>query len=161
MWRGSPRLAAFAIVAGGAALGPVLLLGAASNHYAYGFAAVYALCGAAAWARTARWGRMALGTMALMTVLHGVVVMGVMLEVGRVQAVFSPALADVLRARAPDAPPVRLRPDADAKAWMFLRLTHAIPEYRGVTIGDRVRMVGPGEPADFTIARDGRLTPAR
>ena len=41
MWRGSPRLAAFAIVAGGAALGPVLLLGASANHYAYGFAAVY------------------------------------------------------------------------------------------------------------------------
>ncbi|MUV12959.1 hypothetical protein [Noviluteimonas gilva] len=161
MWRGSPRLAAFAIIAGGAALGPVLLLGSASNHYAYGFAAVYALSGAAAWARTARWGRMALGTMALMTVLHGVVVMGVMLEVGRVQSVFSPALAEVLRARAPDAPPVRLRPDADAKEWMFVRLTHAIPEYRGVRMGDRVRLVGPNEPADFTIARDGQLSPAR
>ena len=64
-------------------------------------------------------------------------------------------------AGAPDAPPVLLRPDTDAKAWMFVRLTHAIPEYRGVKMGDRVRLVGPGEPADFTIARDGRLSPAR
>ena len=161
MWRGSPRLATFAIVAGGAALGPVLLLGGASNHYAYGFAAVYALCGAAAWARTARWGRMALGTTALMTVLHGIVVMGVMLEVGRVQSVFSPALADVLRARPLDAPPVRLRPEHDAKPWMFLRLTHEIPAYRGVPVGERVQVVEGDAPADFTIARDGRLAPVR
>jgi hypothetical protein len=160
MWRGSRHLTAFAIVAGGAALGPVLLLGASANHYAYGMAAVYALCGAAAWAPTARWGRMALGTMALMTALHGVVVMGVVFEVGRVQSVFSPALADVLRARPIDAPPVRLRPDADAKAWMFVRLTHAIPAYREVTMGERVQLVGPSDPADFTIARDGRLAPA-
>ncbi len=161
MWRGSRRLAAFAIIAGGAALGPVLLLGASANHYAYGFAAVYALCGAAAWARTARWGRMALGTMALMTVLHGVVVMGVMLDVGRVQSVFSPALADVLRNRALDGPALRLRPAADAKGWMFQRLTHEIPAYREVPIGDRIRLVGPSEPADYTIAHDGRLAPAR
>jgi hypothetical protein len=160
MWRGSRRLTAFAIVAGGAALGPVLLLGASANHYAYGFAAVYALCGAAAWARTARWGRMALGTMALMTALHGVVVMGVMLEVGRVQSVFSPALSDVLRTRALDAPAVRLRPASDAKGWMFQRLTHEIPMYRGVRIGERVRLVGPSEPADYIIAHDGRLVPA-
>ena len=45
---------------------------------------------------------------------------------------------------------------------MFLRLTHEIPEYRGVA-DRRTRAHGRriGEPADFTIARDGRLTPAR
>ncbi|KGQ18075.1 hypothetical protein LF41_1429 [Lysobacter dokdonensis DS-58] len=161
MWRGSPRIATYTIIAGGAALGPVLLLGSAFNHYAYGFATVYAVCGAAAWARTARWGRIALGTMAVMTVLHGIVVMGVMFEVGRVQSVFSPALADVLRVRPLDAPPVRLRPDADAKEWMFVRLTHEIPAYREVPIGARVVLVSPSEPADFTIARDGTLAPVR
>ena len=95
-----------------------------------------------------------------MTVLHGVVVMGALFETGRVQAVFSPALADVLRTRASDAAPLRLRPQADARAWMFVRLAHGVPEYDGVPIGDRVIVVGANEPADYTIARDGHLSPA-
>jgi Pyruvate/2-oxoacid:ferredoxin oxidoreductase gamma subunit len=32
--------------------------------------------------------------------------------------------------------------------------------YRGVRIGERVRLVGPSEPADYIIAHDGRLVPA-
>lgn len=160
LWRADRRIAAFAIVGGGAALGPVLLLGQATNHYAYAFAAVQALCGAAAWARTARWGRMALGTYALLAVLHGIVVMGVVFEVGRVQAVFSPALAQALRTWPPGAPPLRLAPEPDAKAWMFRRLTHEIPSYDGVPIGKRIVLVEAGAPADYRIARDGRLLPA-
>jgi hypothetical protein len=159
MWRASRRLAAFAIVAGGAALGPVLLLGNAWNHYGYGFAAVMAMCGGAAWTRTARWGQMSLGTYGLLVVLHGIVVMGTMLEVGRVQAVFSPALAQALRARPADAAPLRVRPDPDAKAWIFVRLTHDIPAYDGVQIGDRVTLVGASDPADAVIAPDGHLVP--
>lgn len=157
LWRANHKLCVFALIAGGAALGPVLLLGQAWSHYAYAFAGVSVLCGAAAWTRTARWGRMAIAIYALLTVLHGIVVMGVMFEVGRVQAVFSPALADLLRNRPADAPPLRLRPDDDAKPWMFIRLTHEIAAYRGVPIGNRVRLVEHAEPADYRIARDGRL----
>ena len=160
LWRANHKLCVFALIAGGAALGPVLLLGQAWAHYAYAFAAVSALCGAAAWSRTARWGRMAIATYALLTVLHGIVVMGAMFEVGRVQSVFSPALADALRTRPLDAPPLRLRPDDDAKPWMFVRLTHDVPAYNGVPIGKRVQLVGHGQPADYRIARDGRLLPA-
>jgi hypothetical protein len=160
LWRANHRLCLFAIVAGGAALGPVLLLGVGAAHYAYAFAAVSVLCGAAAWSRTARWGRMSIGTIALLTILHGIVVMGAMFEVGRVQSVFSPALADALRDRPVDASPLRLRPDGDAKPWMFVRLTHEVPAYDGVPIGDRVRLVERSERADYVIARDGSLRAA-
>jgi hypothetical protein len=160
LWRANHKLCVFALVAGGAALGPVLLLGQAWTHYAYAFAAVGVLCGAAAWSRTARWGRMSIATYALLTILHGIVVMGAMFEVGRVQAVFSPALADALRSRPVDAAPLRLRVDDDAKPWMFVRLTHDVPAYDGVPIGTRVRLVERGEAADYRIARDGRLLPA-
>ncbi len=43
---------------------------------------------------------------------------------------------------------------------IFQRLTHQIPHYRGVLIGDRVQLVGDDAPADRVIQPDGRLVPA-
>jgi hypothetical protein len=54
---------------------------------------------------------------------------------------------------------VRLRLASGAKPWIFQRLTHEIPAYAGVPIGDRVRLVATGEPADFVVEADGRLQP--
>jgi len=158
LWRAGWRYAAVFVVGGIAALLPVLPMGSSWNHYAYGFAAVASMSVAAAWSHTARWGRVAIALFALLNVLHGANVMRLMYSVGQVQAAFSPALADVVRGH--DGV-VRLRPAPDAKEWVFKRLTHEIPSYRGVLIGDRVQMVGAQEPADYAIQPDGQLQPLR
>jgi len=157
LWRAGVRYLAVFLLGGIAALAPVLPLGSAWNHYAYGFAAVGSMAVAAAWKDATRPARLAMAAFAGLTLLHGAVVMSGMHQVGRVQSVFSPALAQAVRAHG-DAP-LRLRVAPDAKEWIFVRLTHAIPEYDGVAIGDRVRLVGAGESADFVVAADGALVP--
>lgn len=154
------RWAAAFVLGGLAALGPVLVLGTAANQYAYAFAALTAGVVALAWPRLPRWGRIVAWLLALLLVLHGLNVMRQVRKVGEVQAVFSPALAAAVADAAPGAV-VRLSPAADAAPWMFQRLAHDIPSYRGVAIGPRVRFVEPGAPADFVIAADGRLQPVR
>ena len=156
------------LIAGFAALGPVLLLGASFNHYAYGFAAITAATAAAAWMRAAPWARGVLALLAVVSTWHGVNVMRQVRHVGEVQAVFSPALADVLRGNARH---VRLRVAPDADGWICQRLTHEIPSYDGVDFGNRVELAATdaaveaapvdGMPVDFIIAADGRLLPPR
>lgn len=154
------RWAAAFVLGGIAALGSVLVLGNAGNQYAYGFAALTAGVVALAWPRLPRWGRGVAWLLALLLVLHGLNVMRQVRRVGEVQAVFSPALAAAVADAAPDAV-LRLAPAADAAPWMFQRLAHDIPSYRGVPIGPRVRIVEAGAPADFVIEADGRLRPTR
>ena len=155
LWRAGPRYLALFLVAGVAALAPVLPLGSSWNHYAYGFAAVVAPVAAAAWGATSRPGRWAIAAFATLTLLHGLVVTVAMHEIGRIQSVFSPALAQAVRAHG-DAP-LRLRVAPGAKEWIFVRLTHDIPEYDGVAIGERVRLVGADEDAELEVAADGSL----
>ncbi len=155
LWRASPRSLAIFVLGGLAALAPVLLLGSAWNHYAYGFAAVASMSIAAAWHDAPLRARLAIAAYAGLAVLHGMAVMIGIHQVGRVQAVFSPALARAVQAHR--GAPLRLRPAPGAREWVFVRLTHAIPEYDGVPIGDRVRLVGAGEAADLVIAPDGSL----
>jgi len=162
LWRGSPRIAAIFLLGGIAALAPVLPLGSSWNHYGYGFAAVTAMAVAAAWPRAPRWGRGVIAVCALLCLWHGANVMRMMRHVGQVQAVFSPALAEAVAAHASGSRgdlPLRLRPAPDADAWIFARLTHQIPSYRGVAIGERVRLVAADAPADAVIAADGRIQP--
>jgi hypothetical protein len=154
LWMTRRRLTALFLVGDAAALAPVLVLGSSANHYAYGFAAMAAMCVAAAWPKSSRPAQLAIGTFAALTALHGAFVMLQLTGVARVQSVFSPELARVMQTR---EGVVRLRPAADAKPWIFLRLTHQIPAYAGVEIGDRVRVVESGQPADYEIAPDGRL----
>jgi len=155
LWRAGVRYVALFLLGGIAALAPVLPLGSAWNHYAYGFAAVASMTVAAAWRQATLRARLAIAAFAGLTLLHGVVVMLGMHQVGRVQSVFSPALAQALRAHG-DAP-LRLRVAPGAKEWIFVRLTHEIPEYDGVAIGDRVRLVGSDEDADYEVGADGSL----
>lgn len=152
------RWAVAFLLGGIAALGPVLVLGAASNQYGYGFAALTAVLLAAAWSRTGRAGRGLITVLALLNLWHGVNVMREMRRVGEVQAVFSPALAANLSASTPAAP-LRLRVAPGADEWIFRRLTHEIPSYRGTPIGHRVELVAPDAIADYRIEADGRLTP--
>ena len=79
-----------------------------------------------------------------------------MQQVGRIQSVFSPALAEAVRTHS-EAAPLVLRIGPDIKPWIVQRLTHDIPRYDGVEIGDRVRLAGDGETADYIVQRDGRL----
>ena len=72
----------------------------------------------------------------------------------------SPALARAIAAQPGDAP-VRLRIGKNAKPWIFQRLTHEIPAYDGVPIGDRVHLVEPVAQADYEIEPDGTLLPLR
>lgn len=160
LWRACRGCAVVFLLGGVAALLPVLPLGASWNHYAYGFAAVACMTVAAAWPRATRGGRLAIAGFALLTCLHGAVVMARMHQVGRIQSVFSPALAAALAARPADAA-LALRLDPDTKPWVFQRLTHEIPSYAGVPIGARVRLVDAAAPADYRITADGRLIALR
>ena len=153
-WTASRRLTLLMLAGGVAALLPVLPLAMAFNHYAYGFAAVTAMAIAAAWLRAGRSARIAIGLFVALTILHGGVVVARMHEVGRVQSVFSPALADAVRR---SDGPVRLALHPEAKPWMFERLVHDIPHYRGVPMAGRVRLVEAGRAADYRVLADGRL----
>jgi len=143
------------VLGGIAALGPVLLLAGASNQYGYGFSALATMAAAAAWSRTGRSGRAVLALAALACVWHGVNTLRTMRHVGEVQAVFSPALADAVHANG--NAPLRLRVAGDAERWIFERLAHDIPAYRGTPIGGRVLLVEGAAPADAVIEADGRV----
>ncbi|MDE2406933.1 MAG: hypothetical protein KGL91_03610 [Xanthomonadaceae bacterium] len=159
LWQASKRLLPVFLLGGIAALLPVLPLGSSWNHYAYGFAALTTMTVAAAWPTATRAGRFTIAVVALLSALHAGVVMWQIQRVGRIQAVFSPALAQVLRTH-PHAS-VTLQPATDVKPWVFQRLTHDIPGYAGVTIGNRVRLVAADQPADYRITADGQLQPLR
>ena len=68
---------------------------------------------------------------------------------------FSPALADVLQRNAGE---LRLSPANPSDVWIYARLSHGIPTAKRT---DRVRIVPAGAAADFVVAGDGRITPAR
>ncbi len=156
LWQAGHRYVALFLLGGVAALLPVLPLASAWNHYAYGFAALAAMTVASAWPPASRNGRIALGVFAVLVVVHGGAVMWRMQQVGRVQSVFSPALAAAVRTRT-EAGPVLLQLAPGIKPWIVQRLTHDIPRYDGVRIGDRVRLAGDGDGADYIVQRDGRL----
>ena len=144
------------LLTGLAALAPVLVLGTSANHYAYGFAALSALIIAAAWSRTGRSGHAVIALLAILNLWHGVNVMRAMRHVGEVQAVFSPAIAAAVRQSG--QPVLQLVPATDSEPWIFQRLTHQIPSYQGVAIGERVQLLDVGAAADYRIEADGRLT---
>lgn len=160
LWRAGRQWLALLLLGGVGALLPVLPLASSANQYGYGYSALVALVLAGAWPRTSPAGRAAIALLATLTVLHGLLVMRQIQQVGRLQAAFSPALAAAVAAHG-DGPPLRLRPGPGAPDWVFRRLTHQIPRYAGVAIGARVQLVEAEAPADFEIRRDGRLRPLR
>lgn len=151
------RTSALILTIGGAlALAPVLPLTFSANHYGYGFAAVLAVGGALAWPKVGRPARIAMTLLCLLSVLHGVNVQRQMLRVGVIQAIYLPELAEAVAA---SNGVVRLRVP-ERNDWVFRRLSHDIPSYRGVEIGSRAQLVEGGEAADYQILEDGRLYPA-
>ena len=158
LMRTSAALAGIFLLGGIAALLPVLLLGASANQYAYGFAAITSCVIAATWAPATQWGRATIAMVVAVTLWHGVNVMRELRHAGQLQAVFSPALADVAMHRTDT---LRLHVSRTSDTWIYARLTHAIPRYGDIVIGDRVRIVPPDAAADFVVTDDGSLVPAR
>jgi hypothetical protein len=142
------------VVAGAAALGPVLILAEAANHYGYGFAAVTAVVCALAWKQLGVWNRLIVAAFGVMCVWHGVTITRSIHDIGVKQSHFSPQLASAIAA---SQAPVRLRPEDERDRWIYIRLTHEIPAYQGVPMGDRVQLVAQGEQADYLILDDGSL----
>ncbi len=159
LWRVGPRWLLGFLLAGAASLGPVLILAESANQYGYGFAAVTAAICAAAWPRMGRFGKAVIVVLAVLSLWHGANIVRRMHAAGEVQAVFSPALAEVVRENGDDT--IRLRSADPSQRWLFDRLTHDIPSYRGVPIGERAVLVREGEAVDYVIEPDGRLTPLR
>ncbi|HEY0503643.1 MAG TPA: hypothetical protein VGD42_09120 [Lysobacter sp.] len=157
-WRAGPRWLLAFLLLGAASLGPVLILADSANQYGYGFAAAIAGLGAALWSRSDRAGRVVLALCALLSVWHGINVMRRMHEIGELQSRFSPSMARAVAAA--DAYPVRIRAVDPGQHWIYLRLSHHIHSYDGVSIGDRVQLVPADAPTDYLIGKDGTLAPA-
>ncbi len=155
--RRSPRLALATALGGALALAPALPLSVPSNQYGYGFAAWCVACVALAWPRLGRAGRSLLVLLSVLVVWHGVNVQRDLRRVGERQAVFQPALAEALAGR----DDVLVLQVSTKDEWMYRRLTHAIPAWRGTPIETRVRLAQPGEAADLRVLDDGRLQPLR
>ncbi len=158
-WRAGPRWLLGFLLLGAAALGPVMILAESANQYGYGYAAAIAGLGAAAWTRVGRGGRIVLVLAALLSTWHGVNVMRRMHQIGELQSLFSPSLARAVAASGNK--PVRIRAMDPGQHWIYLRLSHQIPSYAGVPIGDRVVLVASDAPADYVIGKDGALSPLR
>ena len=157
LWRARPHYAIAWLVGSAAALGPVLILTHSANQYGYGFSALGCGLAALAWPRTSHIGRLALAGAALLTLWHGVNVQRDMQRAGQLQARFSPALADAVRSHG--AATLILEIGEPGDRWLYTRLTHAIAAYRGVPIGDRVRVAADNESGNYRIESDGSLTP--
>lgn len=157
LWRASRRLWLACLAGSALALAPVLALPVSANQYGYGFAALCCGVAALAWERLRRGGRATLAVLALVAVAHGFQVQMWMLEVGRVQAVFSPSLAEQARAQPQGA--ILLWPEQPSQHPVYSRLSHRVPAYRGVPLGERVGMAESAEQATHKIAPDGRVRP--
>ncbi|QSX74595.1 hypothetical protein HIV01_015665 [Lysobacter arenosi] len=158
-WRAGARWLLTFLLLGAAALGPVMILAESANQYGYGYAAAIAGLGAAAWSRVGRGGRIVLVLAALLSTWHGVNVMRRMHQIGELQSLFSPSLARAVAASGNKI--VRIRAMDPGQHWIYLRLSHHIPSYDGVPIGDRVVLVASDAPADYVIGKDGALSPLR
>ncbi|MFS8137650.1 MAG: hypothetical protein ACMG50_05930 [Thermomonas sp.] len=140
-------------------LGPVLLLGFSAAQYGYAFSAL--LCGiggASAWRlQGARFSSVWLGLLGLLAVLlvwHGLHIQRTIVHVGRLQSMFSPQLASL--ASSPSPRPLRMRSETD-ESWIYQRLSHEIPSYRGQVMNRPVQIVPPGQTADYLISADGTI----
>ena len=133
----------------------MLILQVAATWYGYGFEAVTTAVCAMAWVDMPRPGRVVLALVAGICVWHGVYIMRMTHDIGEKQARFSPALAAAISAGS--GKPVSLSVQNERERWIYERFTFQIPSYRGVPIGDRVRLVAPGASADYEIMSNGAL----
>jgi hypothetical protein len=156
--RAQPRLALLWVVAGAAALGPVLLLASAASQYGYGLAMLSAVVWAAALAQLQGHARQLLLIGVSLVALHGLQGALQMQSAGRLSARFLPELAQALQAEPPTAE-LRLSLAQARQPWLYQRLLHGVPHYAGVPLAGRARLQEGDEGADLRILRDGSLQP--
>lgn len=157
LWRAGPRFLLAGAAGSVLALGPVLVLPTSANQYGYGLAALACGVAALAWSRLGRAGKLTLALLALVAAVHGLQIQNRMLEIGRLQSVFSPSLA--AQAQAQPQGPIRLWPVREDHAYAYARLSHEVPSWRGVALGARVSLAERAEQATHRIAPDGRVHP--
>ena len=158
-FRGTAAIVRMAAISA-AALGPVLILDSAANQYGYAFAAVLVGALALAWPRTSRSGRAAIVVLGILSTWHGVDVARGVARAGSLQREFSPSLAAAVHAL-PDGAQLVLHPKCASDHWVYSRLTHQIPLYRGIPIGDRVILHEQQVDGGREIACDGSIRDER
>ena len=121
------------------ALGPVLLLPVAYDHYAYLAAAPAVAVCASAWTLLGRFARCAILALAAIVVLHGFAVMPRLYAVGVVQRNLCDDLVAELRN---STAPLHIAAADPRDAWLIGRLLRGVEGYRGVAFGTRVRFGG-------------------
>ncbi len=136
-WR-SPAawLVAFAV-----ALGPVLLLPVAYDHYAYLAAAATVVVGANAWASLPRVARGVILALGAIVVLHGLIVMSRLYGVGTVQRNLCEDLLAELRG---SNAPLHIVAADPRDAWLIGRLLRGVESYRGEAFAGRVHIGDDG-----------------
>lgn len=145
------------LVAGAAALGPVLLLASAASQYGYALAMLSATVWAAAQARLQGTGRRLLLVAVCLVCAHGLQGAWRMQTAGRLSANFLADSAQALHAN-PDSI-LKLSLAQARQPWLYQRLTHEVPHYAGVPMLDRIQLQDTDEGADYRVLRDGRLEP--
>lgn len=158
LWQTHRKLALLFLLGSLATLSPVLPIASSSAQYGYLFAAWSVVVVALAWKYASVWRKRFFVLMTCLSVLHGLVIVLMMHHVGQIQAVFSPALAEVFVNHRSDEP-VLLGFSPRARQWIFRRLTHNIKSYQGIEIGDRIKLVEGEVKPDFLIQADGDILP--
>ncbi len=155
-WRSHSKLTLLMLASGLAALLPVLPISSSSGQYGYLFSAVVVMTMVAISSFATGWRKYLMVFVALVSVVHGLKIMREIRQVGEVQSVFSPALAQIVKSHKGDFP-IRLKVAPDAKKYIFIRMTKDIHSYQGVEIDDRVLLVEQVEVADYLVLGDGRI----
>ena len=154
LWRAHSRYVFALLLFGAAALGPVLIVQPAA-WYGYGYSAVMAAVVALAWTHMKRWGHLAVSLFACIGFLHSVNLMRIIHDAGVKQSRFSPALAAALEKS--DGQPVVLSVKNEKDRWIYIRMTHDIPAYDGVKMGENVKLAEGSEAANYQVQEDGSL----
>ncbi len=138
------------------ALGPVLLLPGSANQYGYGLSAVLTIYFALGWQQGDRLARTACLALMMVYALHGVTIAAAMNTVGRLGDEF---ISDVARLLETDPErSLRLRVDCDDYQWVFSRFAADLPGFDQVVIGNQLRLVNDGQPANGSVACNGSVT---
>lgn len=133
-------------------LGPVLILGASANHYAYLASAVACIVIAYAWSRLDRLPRALSGIAIVVALAHGAGIGLKLREIGAMQTRFFATLETVQQAR-PDAA-LRIATVQPADAWLLHRWLLAGAHFRKVVIAGRL-IPSDATSADLLMRSDG------
>lgn len=148
------------LIAFAVALAPVLVLAISYNHYAYLASAIAIGICAAAWSTLKQVPRIALGFLAAIAMLHGIIVMSRVHSVGLIQRnLYEDLTVDLTRSPAP----LSVAAADPRDAWLLGRLLHGVDTYRGAPFGERMRFGDklPARPGErlLWMNRDGHLQP--